>query len=609
MVSLAAENPLNRAMNDVVRRYSSLFKLPSYKSVLFLLASLCLMAGVLFASALYSMPEGLLVGSALGFILFSLTLAIDRAVSTLILGQDLIYNLRRTSALSVFCWIVWIFLISIGFVLSVLFGMLWQIRSCLLGFSAVVILRLIVFTSTSFKDYGRLWTASVLQPLICVFLFSVFGPVAGYSQTLSFIVLSLVAGSLSSSVFIGLLQRSGKQSLGIPSLRLFKAFLLNWIVDLNLPFEESLEALGEEQDIQISLIRFDESNPKAIMVVPSVHPGPFKNIGSSLLPSMLKFSLEKELNCVACVPHGLLGHEFDLASQLQNRRLVQGIIKSSLLEESETWGAGATPCVRVGDGWATACCQVFSKCALLSLTLAPKTTEDLPQELGSFIQKEAERNGLTSCAIVNAHNSIDGPVPDEQALRSLRKVASECLERAASLRQLPFTIGACTVFPKEFSLKDGLGPGGITVISVEVGEQRTAYVVIDGNNMVSGLREKILAALQTIGVNEGEVFTTDTHAVNAVVMTRRGYHPVGELIDHERLIEYVKAASHEAMSNQTRVKAVCLNMIVPRIKVIGEKKLEALCILIETTIGRAKRAVVPIFAATGLLLLTFLLYT
>ena len=40
-----------------------------------------------------------------------------------------------------------------------------------------------------------------------------------------------------------------------------------------------------------------------------------------------------------------------------------------------------------------------------------------------------------------------------------------------------------------------MGTGGITAIVVQVSKQKTAYVVIDGNNMISGLREKILAAL------------------------------------------------------------------------------------------------------------------
>ena len=61
-----------------------------------------------------------------------------------------------------------------------------------------------------------------------------------------------------------------------------------------------------------------------------------------------------------------------------------------------------------------------------------------------------------------------------------------------------------------------MGTGGITAIVVQVDKQKTAYVVIDGNNMISGLREKILAALTSVGFDESEVFTTDTHAVSAL---------------------------------------------------------------------------------------------
>ena len=45
-----------------------------------------------------------------------------------------------------------------------------------------------------------------------------------------------------------------------------------------------------------------------------------------------------------------------------------------------------------------------------------------------------------------------------------------------------------------------MGTGGITAIVVEVDNQKTAYVVIDGNNMVPHLREKILESLATTGL-------------------------------------------------------------------------------------------------------------
>jgi putative membrane protein len=420
-----------------------------------------------------------------------------------------------------------------------------------------------------------------------------------------FLIFSTFVSVLSSFFFISLLNRVGDQTLKIPSLSLFKAFLLNWIVGLNAPFEEFLEKLGEEQDVKVSLMKFDASKPKAVIVVPFVHPGPFKNVGSSLLPSMLKTTLENKLNCIACVPHGLLGHELDLSSQIQNQKILNCVVESSNFKASEE---KATPFIKISNSLATTCCQVFGKFAFLSFTLAPKTTEDLPQELGLFVQGEAEKHELTHCAVVNAHNSINGTIDTQEALNALKATAAKCLEQAVSLRRLPFEVGAATVIPKGFSLKDGMGPGGITVIVVKVGEQKTAYVVIDGNNMVSGVREKILSTLKSMGINEGEVFTTDTHAVNAVILSGRGYHPIGEAINHEKLIGYIKETTLVAVSDLDRAKAAARSITIPNVKVIGEKKLETLCLLTGRVIRKAKKIAIPIFATSSILLMLFLAF-
>jgi putative membrane protein len=599
MMRVAVEDSLNQSMDKAVRRYSSLFTLPSYAKVLLLLALSCLSAGTLSAFTLFPSFEALLKGLFLGFSLFTVNLISDYVVSRLILGQDPIYDVRRTAALSLFCWGLWLLFILVGVAIGTL------VKLCLLGFSAVLTLRLTVFNSTSSTGSKRLLAASLLQPFPCVIPFLLFWTEINYFLISLFLIFSTVVSVLSSFFFISILNRVGEQKLKISSLSLFKAFLLNWIVGLNAPFEEFLEKLGEEQDVKISLIKFDASKPKAVIVVPFVHPGPFKNVGSSLLPSMLKNTLENELNCVACVPHGLLGHELDLSSQIQNQKILNRVVESSNFKASETQ---ATPFIKISNGSATTCCQVFGKFAFLSFTLAPKTTEDLPQELGLFVQEEAEKHGLTHCAVVNAHNSINGTISTQEALNVLKATAAKCLEQTASLGLLPFEVGVATVMPKEFSLKDGMGPGGITVIVVKVGKQKTAYVVIDGNNMVSGLREKILSTLKSMGMSEGEVFTTDTHAVNAVILSRRGYHPIGEAINHEKLIGYIKRATLAAVSDLERAKAGARSITVRNVKVIGEKKLEILCLLIDGTLQKAKKTVIPIFATAGLLLMLFLMF-
>jgi putative membrane protein len=596
------ELPINKA----VKHYSSLFLLPSLRGAVLLLALLCVGGGMLSTAALLNPVEGLINGLFLGFAFFFVNLGLDYITIKILLKHNPVYDFRRTVAFSLFCWIFWLVFIIVGVFCAFVFdARFWLIKLCLFGFSAVLIFRLIVVNSTLSTSYTRRFAVSFLQPYLCVIPFVVLWINKGYITllwVLPFLLLSPLISSSVAFIFLFLINRIGRQMLGIPSITFFKAFLMNWVADLNAPLENLLEKLSEEQDVEVSLIKFDSSKPKAAIIVPMVHPGPFKNIGSSLLPSLLKGAFEKKFGCVACVPLGLLGHELDLASQLQNQKIIQGIVESASFKATE---AEATPFIKVSDGLATACCQIFGKTAFLSFTLAPKTTEDLPQELGQFMRREAEKHGL-SCVVVNAHNSIDGTVNMQEILGRLENVGAECLEKVASLKRSPFKIGAATVVPKEFSLRDGMGPGGVTVIVTEVKGTKTVYVVIDGNNMQSGLREKILLALRSMGFDEGEILTTDTHAVSAIVLNGRGYHPIGEAIDHERLIGYVKEAALSAMENLEECRAGSSRIAVEKVKVIGKSKLELLVLMLDRSLQEAKRVSIPLFAFSGFLFMLIL---
>jgi len=607
MVDVATESSLNQSINNALKHYSSLFFLPTFKKALGAIAVLCIGGVGLSTLVFFPSISGLINGLFLGFALFSVNVVVDYVLSRLVLEQDPIFVLRRTVALSLFCWIFWLFFIILGVVFgAVLHDLSWWIKLCLLGFSAVLTLRTTVFLSTSSVEAMRRVAASLLQPFSCIIPFVVFWAGLGNVtslQVLPFLVISPLACFASAFLFVSLVDRAGRRACGIPSISIFKAFMLNWVAAINGPFEELLEKLGEDEDVEISLLKFDSSKPKAAIVVPLVHPGPFKNIGSSLLPSMLKHEFEKEFGCDACVPLGILGHELDLASQAQNHKIIDNVITSAKFAASAD---KATPFVKVTEGFVTASCQVFGNTAFLSFTLAPKTTEDLPQELGRIVREEAGKHGLDCAIVVNAHNSIDDTVDMEESLGTLRAVASNCLKKAVSLPSKPFEVGAATVFPKEFSLKDGMGPGGITVIAVKVAEQKSAYVVIDGNNMISGLREEILSALTSIGFHESEVFTTDTHAVSAVIVGRRGYHPVGEVMNHETLIGYIKEAAKAAAAKLERCKAGCLTVVVPNVRVIGKARLESLSMLVDKALQKAKQIVIPIFGFEGLLLILLL---
>lgn len=607
---MPTEDSLRQSIDRAVKRYPSLFRLPSDRQVFLLSVLSCVGGGLLSTVVMFPSLKGLTYGFLFGIALFSTSLVADYAASRIMLSRGTIYNLRRTMALSLFCWAIWLVFVFLGAGLTVALGSEgWWIRFCLLGFSAATMVRLVVLSSTSAMSHARFLAASFLQPFLCMVPFLALWTGMGNSITFyvpAFLLFSVVVALVSTFTFIHFLDSVGKRALGIRSLSLFRAFMLNWVLGLNAPFEQLLEELGEKRDVEACLLKFASEKPKAVIVVPSVHPGPFRNIGSSLLPSSLKASLENQLGCVACVPHGLLGHEFDLASQTENEKVIeQAVASAQSLEVSE---GRASPFVKVTNGLATASCQVFGKSALISFTLAPKTIEDLPQEIGLFVQDEADRRGLRFCAVVNAHNSIDGSAEMQESLDSLKDVATKCLEKVVSLKQLPLEVGAATVTPKEFTLEDGMGPGGITVVVVKCAEQKAAYVVIDGNNMVSGMREDILSSLKSVGVDYGEVFTTDTHSVSALTPGRHGYHPVGEAMDRQKLVGYIEEATRTAASNLEPVRVSCSGIKVAGVTVLGEKQLETLCSLIDKTLQTAKKVIAPIFLTAGLLLMLFLLF-
>ncbi|MGB9853224.1 MAG: DUF2070 family protein [Candidatus Bathyarchaeales archaeon] len=603
---MAAEEAFNQHLDRAVKHYSSLFMLPSYRNLILFSALTCVFGSLLYTTSISFSYGGLADGLLLGFTLFLATLFSNYVLSAFVLKQDAIYNLRRTAALSLYSWVLWLLFIFMGGGAAAFFGSVWAVRLCLLGFSAVLILRFIVLYATSSIGYKRFFVASVFQPFSCIIPFMILWLNTTDIKIVSFFLLyALGISILSSFSFIYLLNRVGERIVGMPSLAILRAFLLNWIADLNTPFEALLEKLSEEKDVEVSVAKFDGSKSKTVMVVPSVHPGPFKNVGSSALPSLLKTALEQKFDCVACVPLGLLGHELDLASQTQNQKVMAYVVNSVNFQAFE---GEATPFIKISNDLATASCQIFGNSALIAFSLAPKTTEDFPQELGLFVRKEAQKHGLQSCMVINAHNSIDGAVNSKEALDALKTVAITCIEKAASLNKMPFKVGVSTIMPKEFSLRDGMGSGGITVIVVEVDNQKAAYVVIDGNNMISGLREKILSAISSLGVGEGEVFTTDTHSVNALTLNERGYHPLGEVIDHEKLIGYVKEAVNAAVAGLEQAKFGCRSVMVPKVRVIGQKPLEKLCLLPDKAVQRAKRIIVPLFAATFLFLFSFLLF-
>jgi putative membrane protein len=377
--------------------------------------------------------------------------------------------------------------------------------------------------------------------------------------------------------------------LGSPEVRaspltLFRVFLQHWLRSDPEPLENRLGALGTQGIIEGSILGFS-GNKGAIgsVVVSNFHPGPYRDLGSGGLPSRLKASLERSKGGVVQVPHGISNHQLNIVSQKDVQRVIEKV--------AAQYPVGATvhessAMVRSVVGEAKASGQVFGNVAFLTLTLSPLDMEDLPSEVALEVEREAHARGLEA-VVADAHNSLlnQTSITSEQA-RKLVEASVKVLDQLALARRSPFWAGSAADPLQEFQLEDGIGPGGLSSLVVRNGNQVVAYLTIDGNNMHTGVREAILEDLETIGVADGEIMTTDTHLVTGLVRSTLGYYPVGAHLDVGLLTQKVRETVQRAIASMEESTAGFSKFSI-EVRVLGSKTFQT----ITSFVGRIARRI------------------
>jgi len=528
--------------------------------------------GACFAIAEESL-SAFIAGFAWGVIVLTIpSLAADLLLYVTIMKKDPLFFLRRCLALSLFSLTVIMLVFIFGALISTIDAkFIFPDFALIVGLFAVIPPRALAVFALSRTGFGSRALFSLLQPTLIAILSIALG--LPPDRMITGLLLASVVGLLFAFALIITIERNGRKSIGLSPLRMFRAFLTDWLEGRNQELESYLTELGIETEIDATAFAFRKKGtnnpPKAIVLVSTLHPGPFLNIGSSVMPFLFESLMERRFGAVAMVPHGVSGHELNLVSQEQNERILSWVLSN--LAGSPYVGL-ATPVDRSTNEIATATSQIFDGCALVTMTTAPQDMEDVPSELATNLA------GLThgkfrSLALIDAHNSVTGPITmTPQKVGALQEAALASLQVSSEERRMPFKVGAAHTRPPDFDLKHGYGPGGISAIVVDVEGKRFAYVCIDGNNMIRGLREKILAVLPDMGLDGGEIMTTDTHMVNGVVPARMGYHPVGEVTAWDSLITQVGNVCRDAISNLEEAEVSAVSGQIP-VMTLGQKSL------------------------------------
>jgi predicted neutral ceramidase superfamily lipid hydrolase len=537
------------------------------------LAGVGLQAAILFPLIVIVIP--ILVGEAFN--------------SAAILRGDKVLKFRRLLGMEILSW----FLLLPALPLAAFAGrVLSNSTLWAYGFFTVLVfslpLRFLSIGSISSMNSWRKFLASAFPPILAIVSFSIIGLSNASGDLLirgiAAFVVGLILSAIGVSRIIRNVERSGTPEVRDSPLTLFRVFLQHWLKSDPEPLEKRLGTLGTEGTIEGSILGFSGTKGSVgCVVVSNFHPGPYRDLGSAGLPSKLKASIERSKGGIVQVPHGISNHQLNIVSQADVQRVIDRALEEypapGQIHESSTLVRSTVDEAKVSG-------QAFAKVAFLTLTLSPTEMEDLPSEVAVEIEREAQARGLMAI-VADAHNSLSNQtsITSEQA-RKLVEASVKVLDQLALARRSPFRAGSAADPLEEFRLEDGIGPGGLSALVVRNGNQTVAYLTIDGNNMHTGIREAILEDLETIGVADGEVMTTDTHLVTGLVRSTLGYYPVGAHLDVGLLKQKARETVQRAISSMEESTAGFSKFSI-EVRVLGSETFQT----ITSFVGRIARRI------------------
>jgi putative membrane protein len=472
-------------------------------------------------------------------------------------GGVLTWN--RSGLLSLVCW----FMTLVGtlgtFILrdAAIFPFLYSYS---LGF--ILALRLLVLTAVADYRISRTLIPASLQSLGGIaagtFLFS--------SPFFIAALISNVALAVGGITLILLIELPFYRAFHIHGLRFLNLFLAH-LTDGSRELEDYFRRIGEEATLPQTTISFRRGEKEPVLLtVPNFHPGPMGDVGGTNLPTVLSRSLPGQV----LVCHGCATHDFNLVAESEIEKISLAV-RSSL--ETLQYAPTATPSFRETYESVQVLCQVFGDTILVVATRSPQKTEDVDPALGQIIMAGGKKQ-FPHVAFVDAHNcmtEVTTPVhPSTPLAEEYLQAATRGIEQAATIVPGRFLSGVAQV-AVPFGRSEGFGALGVQALVVETGGQKTAYILLDGNNIIHGAREVLLEAVRDL-VDEAEVMTTDSHVVNTIT----GLNPIGYRIPADTIAPYIRKAVEEAIADLSETEAAGATSLCERVVIFGIERISQL---------------------------------
>jgi putative membrane protein len=598
-------------VKETVRLYSKVWQLPSYRQIVLRMILL-----VLIGSLILSAVKGLLLDVFLCYLVI--------LGAPVFIGSGLLYMIateekspldgRRTAGLVQFGLLFWIALSVVGGIVDAVAGAsVFEIRFSILGVAIAYLAFAFLVNGLSDHHPVRNTIAALMPPILWILAELFLAPRNAALPALPALWFIPIAASLSiASAVVHYIYRAVsvpfERDLGINGPQLLRAFGHDFLASNPEPLEEILTKIATVQDIPVEIIIFrDDEGPVACGVIQYVHPGPFRDIGSSDLPSVIIEHIMETHGIPAFVMHGSCTHQQNLTTKEDYPIVLAEIDR--LMEETEVHELISGP--HWSDGGKFKVWSLFVGNDVLTIsTSAPDFTDDISLDVGYDVANMIRERlpQVRGVAVVDAHNCIDDSAVsvnqgDPEASEYVGTVSGAVFSTINNERT-KVQLGMHQVLPDDISQSEGMGPGGVIAVALSLGEREMALISIDGNNMEPGFREKAQSLLKAQGFDDAELITTDTHVVNAISLSSRGYPPIGRNKPNE-ILEHILTASMKARERIQPVKVGLGFGKATGLRTFGEKGFDILTQDVAEAAGIAKK--VGIRAGGGSILLYILL--
>jgi putative membrane protein len=557
-------------------------------------------------------------GLTYGFLIIALPAFLSAWTSTLFVeafgGK---FYFRRSFLTSLVGVLILGFTLLTGLLIRPMVDVSWRYL-VIYGYSLLLSMRYLVLRSTclNYNRYSFIISSAQTFFAFIIHLLLSFNDL-GYLEENNFLslqeslfgIFSSLCIFISSLLFIEIVNAPLKTDVGISGTDLL-GFFLSYMIEGTKEVETLFIPLQESFNIPLSIMAVQKveaetqvgqqagqsgeitdktpSKPfHALIISPSVHPGPVGTIGGGDLPSKLAKPL-KDLADHILVPHGLATNDNNPSTTGECDKVVRAVreLATSLTEE-EFMGKASEVLSRQED--TTIHLVRFGNSGLLISEPVPHPTDDVALEMFKTLSWTSKYHGFEDLMIIDAHNnSVHGGSPVHVGDRisiEMESMFDELCQEEVDMET--FSMGLGSAVPE--AEIDGLGPKGVETIVMSTHGKTSAFILFDSNNMIGEVRQRLSMEAEK-RVDRAFILTADNHVVNA---TLGGYNPLGLHTGAEDYIPLLQKSMDSALRDLGESRVAIRSGLIEGMNILGFGNTNRLVATINSTIAILKRAAIP----------------